>query len=278
MKVEALSRQFIEEHPRDAARVFEQFDNESSVDYLNTLSAETVAGLFQHLSPSVVSACLALMDAGDSARILRELGIERASIYLRRMKKRLRNPVLEHMPAYYASMLRLVLRYPNGTVGQLMDPDVITVNQQTRVKTAIDFIRDNSDRLENEIYVVNEQQRLQGVVDIKDLITAVQDEAVMNIMQRPRYSIPARSRLHNIGSITGNNYRDVYPVVDHNNHFIGILRHEILTEAYGGKGPGRSDDADLAAGLLVMADLFWKTFLNLLIPDYDKRERRGRDE
>jgi len=278
MKVEALSRHFLQEHPRDAARVFEQFGPADTVIYLNTLSAENVARLFQHLSPSVVSACLARMDAGESARILKELGIERASIYLRRMEKRLRQLVLEHMPAYYAGMLRLVLRYPDGTVGQLMDPDVITVNQQTRVKTAIDFIRDNSDRLENEIYVVNEQQRLQGVVDIKDLIITEQSKEVMHIMQRPRYSIPARSRLNNVGSITGNNYRDVYPVVDHNNHFVGILRHEILTSAFGDRGRGLSDDADLAAGLLVMADLFWKTFLNLLIPDYDNRERRGRDE
>lgn len=278
MKVEGIPRYFIEEHPQDAARVLEQFTPDSINHYLGHLSPAVVANLFQYLSPSIVSACLNRLDAGQAVGVLRDMGVERASIYLRRMKQKQREELLTALPAYYAGMLRLVLRYPDGTIGQLMDPDVITVNRQSRVQSVIDFIRNHSEKAGNEVYVVNEKHKLLGIVDIKDLIICAESETVMSIMQKPDYCVPARSTLSNLIAIADDDYREYYPVIDRNNHFLGTFRHETLYEAFRGRGRGQADETDLTSNLLIMADLFWKTFLNLLIPDDHSRDRRGRDE
>lgn len=278
MSVESVSGYFLQRHPQDAARVFEQFDPGLLGRYLEPLPPAVVARLFQYMSPSMVASCFITLDMEQAARILREMGVGKASIYLRRMKRKRREKLLEAMPTVYAGMLKLVLRYPDGSVGQYMDPDIVTVNEHIRVQSTIDLVRNNARKLKNEIYVVDDRHKLTGIIDIKDLITADKNEPIMKIMSRPGRSIPARSRVESVISAAGGNYGGVYPVIDQNNNFIGIFRHDHLLDMSERAGMTRSGETDIADGLFVIADLFWKVFLNLLVPGNDTREKRGRDE
>jgi hypothetical protein len=81
-----------------------------------------------------------------------------------------------------------------------------------------------------------------------------------------------------IAAVTGNDFRDFYPVIDRGERFLGILRHRILQRASQEGPAGPYDEEDLASGLLLMADLYWNAFINLLIPDYQSRDRRGRND
>ncbi|MEX2525442.1 MAG: CBS domain-containing protein [Gammaproteobacteria bacterium] len=278
MSVDSVSGYFLQQHPQDAARIFEQFDPGAVSRYLEPLPPATVAHLFQYLSPSMVASCFASLDMEPAARILREMGIERASIYLRRVKRKRREKLLEALPSVYSGMLKLVLRYPDGSVGRYMDPDIITVNEHARVQNTVDFVRSNAKRLKNAIYVVDDRHKLAGIIDIKDLITADNNEPIMKIMSRPGHSIPARSRLNSVVTAIGDSHSSVYPVIDQNNNFIGVLRHETLIDISGRGGMTRSGEADLVGGLFIIAELFWKISLNLLVSGDDSRTKRGRDD
>lgn len=274
MTIDRVSRTFITDHPRDAARVFERFRPAEVAGYLEGAAPEILAPVFLYMSPTAVALSLPELDAKQAADTLRLLGVDRAAILLRRMPHAGQLQLINAMPTLFAGMLRLVLRFPEGTVGQLMNPNVATINVHTRIDNTIGMLRNMSSGLHNEVFVVDDSQKLAGIVEVKDLITVDEGLAAGKIMHRPRHTLPARTGVGSARALAGREYHDIYPVVDHKGQFVGILRHEILLEATDGNNDGTSAQNELASGFLAMADLFWNEFLNLFIPDERSKDKR----
>jgi len=277
MTVKGLPLHFLQHHPQDAARVLEQFESEQLASYINQLPEKSAANIFRHMTAVKVVYCLSAMDVSTSAKILEQFSIERASSLLRRMQADVRLNIIKAMSTLYANMIKLVIKYPHDTVGRHMSPNVFTVLDDMRVTDVLTAAKDSVDQVRSEIFVVNINQRLVGMVFIRDLLTAESETPIKKIMRSAASSISARSRLALVQNHPEWKYSDMLPVIDRNGLFIGVLKRGAMLDALSGSIEVIEQQDDIANTTLAIAELFWDTCADLLVPEFEQSNEESQD-
>jgi len=277
MNVNSISLHFLEEHPKDAARTLEQFDPASLAEYMESVPAKTAANVIKYIVPSISTECLKLMAIDKSSQIIMHLGVERASLLLRRMTGGIRDQFIHAMSPVFSNMTRLVLRYPEGTVGQVMNPNIFSVHQNMTVNEVINVIRNLNQLWHNEIFITDDKQQLAGVVEVRQLLITDGNQSMKMIMKSPGESIPARTRLESVKNKPEWHYRENFPVIDHMGVFIGVLSrtsvHEVMADTQ-----AISEQEELTGTAMAIAELFWDACADMLTPDYDNSKKDHQDE
>jgi len=277
MSINSISLHFLKEHPKDAARTLEQFDPESLAKYMENVPAKIAASVIKYIVPSISTECLRLMSLEKSSQIIMHLGVERGSLLLRRMKGSIRDQFIHAMSPVFSSMTRLVLRYPEGTAGQVMNPNVFSVHQNMNVNEVINVIKNSSELWHNEIFITDDKQQLAGVVEVRQLLTTDSNQPMKMIMKSPGESIPARASLDSVRNKPEWQYKENFPVIDHMGIFIGVLSrtsvHEVMAD---NAVPNKQEDYTGTA--LAVAELFWDACADLLTPDHENSNKGKQDE
>jgi magnesium transporter len=273
MNIESLSLHFLRDHPRDAARTLEKFEVDALSAYLAQLPVKSAAGVVQYIVPTIASVCLESMPHERAAAIIMHLDIERAAALLRRIQEVNREKLIRATSTIFANMVRLVMRYPEGTIGQVMDPDIFTVHQDMRVTEVITAVRNAEKQLQHEIFVINDRLRPVGIVAVKQLLISGGKEMMKNIMHPVGTTLAARTSLSVVQNSVEWEHRDSIPVVDHQNVLIGLLhRRSLLT------GTENKSSEEYATTALAVAELFWDTCAHLLLPMQNNDNKGAQDE
>ncbi len=277
MSADSLSLHFLEEHPKDAARILEQFEPETLAHYMESVPTKISANVIKYIVPSISTECLKLMAIDKSSQVVMQLGVERASLLLRRMKSGIRVQFIRAMSPVFSNMTRLILRYPEGTVGQVMNPHVFSVHQDMTVNEVINVIRNSSQLWHNEIFITDEKQQLAGVIDVRLLLTADGNQPMKMIMKSPGECIPARASLDSIKNYPDWHYRENFPVIDHMGVFIGVLSRVSIHQAMTDEETPRKQE-EFTGTALAVAELFWDACADLLAPEYENIKKGHQDE
>ena len=122
--------------------------------------------------------------------------------------------------------------YPERTIGRLMQPPLAVFRPQTTVAEATEQIR----RLARKAiitygFVTDEQEKLLGVVVMRDLLLAQRSERLEQIMlPKPFYLTPGMPLTEAMRAVLVRHY-PVYPVCEKTGRLIGLLRGQMLFEA-----------------------------------------------
>ncbi|MFW5865428.1 MAG: magnesium transporter [Candidatus Izemoplasmataceae bacterium] len=146
---------------RKLALVFEQIDEEKASIFINELE-----------KPLAVNV-LAEMEKDDAIDILQELPKEESLEYLGLMDEDDRNRI------------RKLARYSDSTAGSEMNDSFIALNEDLDVKTAMKILVDKADETEmiDWLFIVDDEELLVGVLDLKALIIARQPTKIKEIME-----------------------------------------------------------------------------------------------
>lgn len=137
---------------------------------------------------------------------------------------------VDHIRAYLPADLQAKVQGPLGgieenTVAEMMEPALAVLPQTTTAEQAIDFLRRHeSPRLITYIYVTDAEERLTGLIVIRDLILADPDQPLRDIMLPAPFALTADMDLADADRAAIHRHYPVYPVVDPDNHVIGIVR------------------------------------------------------
>lgn len=274
MDINSLSLHFLRTHPRDAARTLEKFEPDFLAQYLAQLPVAEAAGALQYIIPSVAAACLEGMAEEQAAAIIAHLELERAAVLLRRMREDRRVLLIKKTSPVFANMVRQVLRYPDGTVGQAMDPGVFTVHEDMRVAEVINTVRKVAGHQQHEIYVINDKQEPMGIVAVRQLLTSDEMATMKNIMRPVGDVLAARISLAAAQDSVYWEHRDSIPVVDHQGMFIGVL-HRRSVQMTGTEYNARDE---YTGTVLAVAELFWDVCAHLLQPVHDNEGKGSQNE
>jgi magnesium transporter len=117
-------------------------------------------------------------------------------------------------------------RYPKDSVGELIDPYFLSFAKNTTIRDAVQTIRllANSKLSLNYAYVVDDAYRLVGVLNMRDLLFAHDDDPVDQIMHASVFSVNAwRDREEVVHEASKHRFLAI-PVVDNENHLLGTLK------------------------------------------------------
>ena len=175
-----------------------------------------------------------------------------------------RTVLLNALPARAATPLRLALRFPAGSVGSLLDPDVVTVRAETRIAEAVEIARRFPASLRTYLFVLDETRRLVGAVDMRECVFQDAGRLIGSIEQRELPALRARTSLRQASLAEAWELFDTLPVTDHRGVFLGVVRRTSLFGAISGRGNLAKKQA-LGELAFDLAELFWGTTSSLVL-------------
>ena len=250
---DSLVRRFAEDHPAEAARLLGDHPPEGDAAVLARLSETGAGGVLARMAPPVATACLAALDPARGAAILTRLPAERAAALLRRVDPERREALLAGMPD--AARLRPLLAYPEDTAAALMDPRALALPDDLDLEEARRRLGRHSADLSLEVYVVDREQHLRGVADLRALLDASRRGSLASLARTVeplnRGADPTAMAVH-----PGWTEHDSLPVVDEQGRFLGAVRHGRLRQLLRGAAGERRTRGGLEA-VVALGELYW---------------------
>ncbi|MCB0833771.1 MAG: magnesium transporter [Bacteroidetes bacterium] len=184
-KAEYLLRNILSDlHPADISEildhldeqernfVFEIIDTEKASDVILELDTASREDILEHLDEVQISEIIDEMQSDDAANIVQELDDETAT------------RVLEKLDFEESQEVRELLKYEEDTAGGIMQLEFVDVYETESVRQAIDEVREKSKDVQKiyDIFVVNREGILVGVVSTEQLLMVGPDEVISDIM------------------------------------------------------------------------------------------------
>ena len=253
-----ITTEFVEAYPADAAGILEDTAPEVTGEILGALPARVAAAVLRQMNPHAAADGIANLTPDAAAGIVRHLPVALASALVLRLDAEVRAALMKALPANVAVPLRMVLRFPSGSVGSIIDPRVVTVRPETRVGEATEIARRAPALLRKYLYVLDEHQRLTGKVDARQCLLRDPALPIGRLDQEEPAALRARMNLREASRHPGWEHFSVLPVTDHRGVFLGVVRRASLRRALA-DGTTPEPEAALADLALDLADLYWQT-------------------
>lgn len=221
-----LATGFLETHAADAAAVLEARNPGDVASLLAEVEPAPAAVVLRQMVAGRGAACVLRMDARKAAKILGELPANAVASLLRGLSPEERESVLGYLRVDDAASVRRLLAYPSGTAGAVMDPDPFVVAADTRVRAAVARLRRDPRKALYYVYVVDRDQRLVGVLTLRELMLADRDLPVVSVMTKDPVAVAAdASHLDVLAHPAWRRFHAV-PVVDAGGALLGVIRYE----------------------------------------------------
>jgi len=122
--------------------------------------------------------------------------------------------------------------YPENSVGRLMDPALAVFDPHATIAEATERIRQLVGRsFIVYAFVVDDAERLLGVVAMREMLLGKKETALEEIMIRNPFALRPEMTLTDAMKATVIRHFPVYPVIDEQGRLIGLVRGQMLFEA-----------------------------------------------
>ncbi len=222
--VDALNRAFLLNYPRDAARKIETMLPAQAALLLGDQPAYVLLPVWTHLPPGITDDLLPQLPDSTVASLLTALPAGQCASLLSRFASEQQTRFLDLLDKSIADELRELLEYPQDTAGSLMETNIIAFNANMTVADAITRLRNQKLEDLRYLFLLNDDLYLKGQVAVQRLALADGSQTLASL------SIPLIAVVNALdpkGDIidTLEKFKiDVLPVIDGNDHFIGIIR------------------------------------------------------
>jgi len=271
MKHNTFTLGLLTAHPENAARSLESFSPEELSNFLTGLPPLISASIMRELSPALAAACLSHSGTEKMTEIVQHLDIDIAAMILRRLTKEQRHEVVNHLPASNWIGLRMVLRYPSDTVGSVMDPNVLSVHEEMPVANVLRNMRLFKNNLLNAVYITGRSHVFAGILDVRDLLFANENQLAGEIMRKTDSIVTARTTLSSMYNDEVWSGQSELSVVDHNRRFLGVLHQNSLNKALEYLKHSSGDNTGITITALALSELIWSACAGIFSGISDSR-------
>ncbi|HMA11929.1 MAG TPA: magnesium transporter [Steroidobacteraceae bacterium] len=227
-----LNERFLLDFPHEAARSLEKLPVAGMVEVLGAQSPEAQLASWQALAADRAAEALLALPAAQAAQLLTGAESQVSLRALSQLSAAQRETLLGPLPEAAAAELRGLLQYPAGSAGHLMDPRTGAVNAGLCVDEAIDRLRVNRHRGLRELFVVDDQVKLVGQVELEDLLLTARDRRLREITHAPPLVVRELDRASHIVKQVQLQPVHAVPVVDAQQRLVGVIRQsELMTAA-----------------------------------------------
>jgi len=224
-----VMKKFVENDYLTASRIMEEIEESRAVDVLKTLPPKLSVKVISGLQPNFLASLLTKLPANLFDEIIGNLDPQKISDIILGLPDEIRKSLLDKTPEKSKRYISELLAFPEDSAGRLMTKDYTAFHSHTKVKDAISKIRTTvGKRVSSYTYIVDDEHRLVGVLSMYNLIQAPRESHLESIMKRDIYTVDCFSERQKIVDELRQHRYSTAPVVDSQNHMLGIIRAERL--------------------------------------------------
>ncbi len=181
----ALRAALARENEADIAEFLEELPQDRVLLAFRTLPKEVAAEVFSDLPPETQQVIITAATDQEVTALVEELYVDDAVDMLEELPANVVKRVLKNASPDTRKLINQFLNYPDSSVGSIMTAEFTDLKQGMTVAQAIDHIRRTGENSESvyTCYVTDAGRRLEGVLTIKELLLARDEQHIADIME-----------------------------------------------------------------------------------------------
>lgn len=223
--------------PSEVARAMSRLDDDDQSTVLQLLAPEDAADLIEELPESQGAELLEDLPVQDAAKIVDEMDSDIRADVLSELDRHDAEAILEQMQPDEAEDARDLLRHAHNTAGGLMITEYLAYSEDLRVQDVLSDLRENaetySDYAVQYVYVTAGEERLVGVIQLRDLVLSPGSTALRAIAIPNPLSVPVTASLRELEEFFDRHAYFGAPVVDAAGAMVGVVQKADVEEAQG---------------------------------------------
>ncbi len=175
--------------PHDLVDVLDRLENQIRRRIISVIPLDHIAPVLTRLSDEALYEIAISRGVSELARVLVDVPPDDVADVLQRLPPRIRNQILNLLPPWKSEEVLRLLRYPPESAGGVMTTRIPVFNSRERIDKVLEkYVAKYQLGLydkHNYVYVVNDEQKLVGWVDVKSLLIAPRDKPLGDISVKP---------------------------------------------------------------------------------------------
>jgi magnesium transporter len=262
--------------PSDWADIVLRLDDDEVAVLLESIPASEIPEILEELDPANAAAILRLQPPEEAADLLEAIDPDDATDIIAELPSEDREQILGAMEPDEAAEIRELSAYPPDTAGGRMTPAFVAISPDVRADDAVVLLRRVAEEAETilYVYVIDELERLLGVLSLHNLVLTRPDTPVQDVMVSDPIRVKADADQETAAHLLVDMNLLALPVVDDDDRLLGIITQDDVAdvieeettedfERIGGSQPLDMPYRFASAGLLVRRRIGWLLFLFL---------------
>jgi magnesium transporter len=221
-----ITAQLNELFPEDIAEILNQLPFED-VRYVYALLSEDYAGeVLVELNEDVQEKLLASLTSKEIAEQIDNLNSDDAADIIAELPESVQDEVLQQIEdSDQASDIADLLSYDENSAGGLMAKELVSVNIGSNVGEVIEQVRKQAEKVDivYAIYVIDEKEKLLGIIELKKLIVSAPYTSVEEIYNHDIISIKTNATSEEVAEVMEKYDLVVLPVIDTLGRLVGRI-------------------------------------------------------
>lgn len=228
-------QKFFEYDSLTATHALETMDDEEAILILTALPASVSAKIFNKLQPDHAANLLTRVPEETFKEIVDSMEPQQGASILMHLSEEIRDKLITLLPDKNKKQIQEILTFPRGSLGSIMTTKYVAFHEELKIKDAIEKIRERAHSKAppaSYVYIVDDENRLVGVINMRDLIIGDGESNLESIMNKEFFSFNAFTDREEAASELANRKYFAAPVVDNENHLLGIVKaDQLISEA-----------------------------------------------
>lgn len=208
----------------DVAQLIEE-QEEKATDIIASLSVHRAASTFKILELGIQKQVIQDLQPLKTAALLNELPADDRTAFLEELPTEAVRELIKLLNPEERKITLSLLGYPESSVGRLMTPDYIAVQEDWTIAEVLEHIREVGKESEtiDVIYVVNDQGKLVDDVRIREFLLSTPETLVSELTDGRYIALNVKDDQEMANQVFKMNNRVALPVVDDNELLLGIV-------------------------------------------------------
>jgi len=211
--------------PAEVAELLLEIEKEYKVLLFRALPREVSTQVFSHIDSDEHDQLLEELTDGETRRLLADMPPDDRTALLEELPAKVTKSLLNMLSSEDLKEARYLLGYPEESIGRLMTPDFVAVQQDFTISDTLEHIRRFGKDSETiyRVYVTDDNGRLIDDILLKNIILSSENRKISDLMDDSFLSLSAFDDREEAVRMFEKYDVLALPVVDSNGHIVGIV-------------------------------------------------------
>ncbi len=253
-----LKKELNDQNAADLAEYFEELPAEKQLFVFRLLTKDIAAEVFSYMDNDTQEHIVHSITDKEVRNIVDEMFLDDTVDFLEEAPANLVKKVLRNTDAQTRVLINHFLNYPENSAGSLMTIEFVKLRGGMTVAAAMKQIKRTGTDKETiyTCYVIDEHRKLIGVIPLRTLICAKDEDLVKDLMEKDVVSVHTTYDQEEVANIFKKYNWMALPVTDLENRLVGIITVDDIVDVIEQE---TTEDMEKMAALLPSDEEYLKT-------------------
>ena len=226
-----LQKKLDELHPADIAYILEALPRDERLQVWDLVKAERDGDILLEVSDAVRESLIEAMAPQDLVAAAEQLDADELADLAPDLPSGVMDDVFHSLDTEEREQLRAAMSYAEGSVGALMDFDLVSVREDVTLEVVLRYLRrfDELPDHTDQLFVVDREEHLRGVLPVNALLINDPDAEVVSLMQTETLTLQPEDKADDAAQAFERYDLVSAPVVDANGKLVGrVTVNEVI--------------------------------------------------